>query len=106
MRFGSMGLAAEALPGSAPPQAKRTASEIAGVSSRLRRAPRPGWSCCMVRPPMLCGYHPQRILPGALHMARGDLGRALLVPRGHGIDEIAMLFPRQRPFVEPKHIDP
>src|SRR5579864_9129463 len=106
MRFGAIGVAAEALPGSAAPDAKKMASKKTGVSSRLRRAPRPSWSCRMMRPPMLCGYHPERVLPGTLHVPCGDLCRALLVSRRHCLDELAVLFARERPFVEPKHVDP
>src|SRR5690348_5491194 len=102
MRFGAIGVAAEAVPGIVAPHAKKMASENVGVSSELRRAPCPVWSCRMVGPPMLCGYHPERVLPGALHVPCGDLCRVFLVARRHRVDELAMLFARERPFVEPK----
>src|SRR5215469_10772290 len=106
MRFGAIAVAAEALPGGTTPQATSAEQDSASVSNRLGRAPRPVFSCGMVRLPMLRGYDPQRVLPGTLHMSGGDFGGAFFVAGSHGIDEFAMLLPRQRPFVEPQHVDP
>src|SRR5579862_2100252 len=60
----------------------------------------------MVPLPVLRGYYPKRIFPGALHVPPRDFRRALFIPVGDGIDQLAMLFPRELPFVEPEHIDP